>query len=412
MTLPKRREIHPELLRALLELGGEAQMRDVIPVVTEAFPQITNEDLGLLRKRGDSLWKNRVQWARLDLAYAGKIASPAKGIWALTDAGRAEAEALEAAVLGVAEPPAADYEGDPHDESDEEEEQATSEQAMPEIAILPTDAERIAAELSDAAIDSKAPARLETAVADGLRFLGFEAEQLGGAGRTDVFAVAELGVDRYTVVLDAKSTASGKVNDHQIDWDSIVDHREQERADYSCIVGPGFAAGNLRERAGRHATRLLATGQLAQIVRTHAASPLSLKDLERLFDATVETTTALRDLETASSERARRRRLPLKLLRIIDSFNRTKPTAVLAKPEPLWGILLHTDDADGKGATLEEVESALALLETLGVLRRSNGEGYVSQTSLNGAKQMLDAAPADESPPSDDPAEEQDARAI
>lgn len=399
MTLPKRREVHPELLRALLELGGEARPRDVIPVVTDAFPQITREDLGLLRKKGDSLWKNRVQWARQDLAYAGKIASPARGVWALTDTGRAEAEMLGAAALSVAEPPAASYEDDPRDEHDEEE-----EPAMPEIAILPTDAERIAAELSDAAIDSQAPARLETAVADALSFLGFEAEQIGGSGHTDVFAVAELGVDRYTIVLDAKSTASGKVNDHQIDWDSISDHREQEHADYSCIVGPDFAAGNLRERAGRHATRLLATGQLAQIIRIHAASPLSLKELERLFDASVETTTALRDLETASSERARRRRLPLKLLQIIDSFNRTKPTAVLAKPEPLWGILLHTDDADGKGATLEEVEAALALLETFGILRRSNGEGYVSQTSLPGAKRILETGPPDE-PRADGPPE-------
>ena len=411
MTLPTRREVHPELLRSLLELGGRARSRDVIPVVTEAFPQITPEDLARQRKSGDNFWKNRVEWARQDLVYEGKIDSPARGIWALTEAGRAEAEALGAAAPSVAEPPAAGYEDDLLDENDEEEEPATSEPAMPEIAILPTGAERIAAELSDAAIDSQTPARLEAAVAVALRFLGFEAEQLGGAGRTDVFAAAELGVDRYTIVLDAKSTASGKVNDHQIDWDSIVDHREQEHADYSCIVGPGFAAGNLRERAGRHAARLLATGQLARIVRIHAVSPLSLKELERLFDSTVETTTALRDLETASSERARRRRLPIKLLQIIDGFNRTKPAAVLAKPEPLWGILLHTEDADGKGATLEEVESALALLETFGILRRSNGEGYVSQTSLSGAKQMLDAAPA-EPPSGDDPAEERDARAI
>lgn len=405
MTLPPRRQVRPEVLLALLKLGGEARARDVRPIVTAAFPEITPEDRARRKQDNSSLWENRIDFARQDLADDGMIDSPARGIWALSEAGRAEAERLASAGASVAEAdgPYAD------DDSEAEEEERRSAGAT--VSIVPTDAERIAAELVSSATDSAAPARLEAAVADALRFLGFEAEEFGGAGRTDVFAVAELGVDRYTIVLDAKSTASGKVNDHQIDWDSIVDHREREHADYSCIVGPGFAAGNLRERAGRHASRLLDTGQLAQIVRIHAASPLSLKELERLFDAAIETTTALRDLETASSERARRRRLPLKLMQIIDTFNKDKPTAILAKPEPLWGVLLHAGDADGKGATLEEVEAALALLVTHGILRRSNGEGYVSQTSLSGARQMLDAAPAEPSS-DDDPAGRQAARAI
>lgn len=398
MALPPRRRVRPEVLLALLQLGGEARARDVRPLVTDAFPEIPDEDLARLKKDGSRLWENRIDFARQDLADAGMIDSPARGIWALSEAGRAEAERLAFDGTSVAEE--SDSYADEALEDAEEESVAPS----PAVSIVPTDAERITSELISSATDSSSPARLETAVADALSFLGFEAEQIGGSGHTDVFAVAELGVDRYTIVLDAKSTASGKVNDHQIDWDSISDHREQEHADYSCIVGPGFAAGNLRERAGRHATRLLATSQLAQIIRIHAASPLSLKELERLFDASVETTTALRDLETASSERARRRRLPLKLLQIIDSFNRTKPAAVLAKPEPLWGILLHTDDADGKGATLEEVEAALALLETFGILRRSNGEGYVSQTSLPGAKRILETGPPDE-PRADGPPE-------
>ena len=393
MTLPSRREIQPEVLRALLDLGGEGRPRDVIPIVTSAFPQITTEDLARLRKNGDSLWDNRVQWARQDLVDDGKVTSPVRGVWALSDAGRAEAEALRPLSTGVSDT-SSEYEPDKNDpDADDEDETA----APPAVAILPTDSERIAAELPYAAVDSAAPARLEAAVADALAYLGFAAEQLGGSGRTDVFAAAELGVDRYSIVLDAKSTSSGRVNDHQIDWESIAEHREREHADYACIVGSDFATGNIRERAAKYAARLLTAEQLAQVVRTHAASPLSLKELERLFDASAEIATVLRDLQSASSERARRRRLPLKLMRIIDNFNRTKPAAVLAKPEPLWGILLHTDDADGKGATLEEVEAALHLLETHGILRRSNGEGYVSQTSLAGAQQMLGAAQTDPS---------------
>ena len=74
---------------ALLDLGGEGRPRDVIPIVTEAFPQITTEDLARLRKNGDSFWENRVQWARQDLVDVGKVASPVRGVWALSDAARA-----------------------------------------------------------------------------------------------------------------------------------------------------------------------------------------------------------------------------------------------------------------------------------------------------------------------------------
>lgn len=400
MALPHRRQVQAQVLLALLQLGGEARPRDVHRLVTDAFPEITLEDLARRKKSGSSLWKNRIDFARQDLADAGKIDSPARGIWALSEAGRAEAERLASSDSAVAEPS-----GEYGDEAPGTEEEEEDDVAAP-VRVVPTNSERITSELISSATDSVAPARLEAAAADALACLGFDAEQLGGSGRTDVFAAAELGVDRYSIVLDAKSTASGRVNDHQIDWESIAEHREREHADYACIVGPDFATGNIRERAAKYATRLLTAAQLAQVVRMHAASPLSLKELERLFDASAEIATVLRDLQSASSERARRRRLPLKLMHIIDSFNRTKPAAVLAKPEPLWGILLHTDDADGKGATLEEVEAALSLLETHGILRRSNGEGYVSQTSLAGAKQMLDAVPSD--PPPNDESPEAD----
>ena len=415
MTLPSRGEIAPELLRALLELGGTAPPREVIPHVTDAFPQITADDLALTVKNGSSAWRNRVYWARQDMIDAGKMSSPRKGVWALTEQGRAEAISLGApaatAVPASGEDPRGDEELDAPAPDDEEEPGAASP-----LAVIPDEADRIARELRDATTASSEPARLETAVAAALNFLGFEAKRVSGPGRTDVVAVAQLGVDRYTIVLDAKSSSSGKISDHQVDWNSISDHREQEHADYSCVVGPAFAAGNLRERAAKYGTRLLQSDQLAEIVGLHAASPVSLKALEQLFDASVELATAMRDLRTASSETGRRRRLPLKLMQIIDTFNKDKPTAILAKPEPLWGVLLHAGDADGKGATLEEVEAALALLVTHGILRRSNGEGYVSQTSLNGAKQMLDAAP-DEAPPNDDPAagggaDRDDARAI
>lgn len=415
MTLPSRQEAAPALLGALHQLGGEASARDVIPLVTDAFPQITTEDLALTVKSGASKWRNRVYWARQDLIEAGKVRSPRKGIWALTESGRREAASLAnqadpstssddedepPAGAGAVRPvgdgrlPAAATAAQPEDEDEPaaiDDDDAASQAGL---TVLPNETERIIADLQASATSSANPARLEVAVADALRFLGFDAERIGGPGRTDVLAVAHLGVDRYAVVIDAKSTAHGKVTDGQVDWDSITDHRAREQANHSCIVGPGFATGNLRERAEKHDTRLLATSDLADVVRTHAASPVSLKVLRQLFDNAVDAATAVRDVQAAAAENDRRRKLPLKLMQIIDRVSRDT-NAVPAKADSLWFALAHEGNEDST-ATPDEIAAALALLETCGILRRSNGEGYVPLTSLSGAAQMLNAKPTGE----------------
>ena len=407
MALPTRKEVAPALRRVLHRLGGEASVRDVIPLVTAEFPEIPPEELARTLKKGMSVWENRIHWGIYDLRKQGDVRQPEdgkRGKWTLTEQGRekAAAEARGESLSVGLEPLSQDFSAGDEDDEPAPQGDDDVEPKEPRGRVLPDEAERIASALKVAGTDSANPKRLETAVADALRFLGFDVEQIGGPGRTDVFAAAELGIDRYAVVLDAKSTASGKVNDHQIDWVTIQEHQRQERADLSCVVGPAFATGRLPDRAREHRTRLLTTGQLAQVVRVHAASPLSLKELERLFDVAVETATALHDLEIASGERTRRRWLPLELMSIIDSFNRTMPNKVLATPTSLLGSLISNPGgpyATRESVTLEleeEVESALALLETHGALRRSNGEGYVSQTSVSGAKQMLEAAPSDD----------------
>jgi len=401
MTLPSRQEVAPALLRVLHQLGGEAPVREVIPLVTDAFPEITTDDLALTVKSGRSKWENLVYWARQDMIEAGHVWSPERGIWALSEQGREKAAAL----TETAAAPAPHHHDSPADDDDAEPpepEEEDSTAAAAYVAVLANESDRIVSDLKAAETNSSDPKHLETAVADALRFLGFDSERIGGPGRTDVLAVAHLGVDRYAVVIDAKSTATGKVGDQQVDWESVTEHRQQERARYSCIVGPAFAGGNLRERAAKHGTRLLTAAQLAEVVQTHADSPVSLKILEQLFDASIDAATALRDVQSASRENDRRRRLPLKLVRIIDQVNHAKTTAAAAKAESLWFVLAHSDDDDDNRTTREEVEAALSLLETHGILRRSNGEGYVSQTSFAGAKQILEAAPTDP-PPNDDP---------
>ena len=464
MTLPTVTETYPAILRVLDRLGGSSPSREALRLVTKEFPDITDEDTALTRKKGDSLWKNRVEWGRMHLVRVGYIDNSQRGIWTLTEAGREAAQraldgsfkmpprpknlkeaglakaapdppAIEpseqprlpdapgpvlpppvSGLLAVAEPPADDFDSgsadadadiDADEPSDDED---APEADAPALAVVAPHPQRIADGLTLAAVDSGSPARLEAAVAEALRFLGFEAEHLGGSGRADVVAYAELGVDRYSIVLDAKSAGQGRVMEGQIDWVTIQEHQRHERTDLSCVVGPAFAQGRLPERAREYRTRLLSAEQLAQVVRLHAETPLNLAELRPLFSDAPDLEAVIRELRTAASERARRGRLLRRLLETIDNLNRAQPDSVLAKPDLLLGSML-AQPGEPQGTTRAEIEAALNLLEAAGILRRSNGEGYVSQTTITGAEQILAALAGqrNEPPPA---ASNADARAV
>lgn len=85
---PGQSEIEIPLLKALIQLGGEAKPRDVYPVVTGMFPEIDPEALAERLSHGHSKWHNRIQWVRQSLVNTGDMSSPERGIWAITDQGR------------------------------------------------------------------------------------------------------------------------------------------------------------------------------------------------------------------------------------------------------------------------------------------------------------------------------------
>ena len=88
MSLPRERDIELPLLRALVELGGEARPRDVYPLVTKAFPELTEADLAERTEAGAPRWTNRIQWVRQNLTERGEMTSPRWGVWAITEKGR------------------------------------------------------------------------------------------------------------------------------------------------------------------------------------------------------------------------------------------------------------------------------------------------------------------------------------
>jgi len=99
--MPSQKYIEVPLLEALVEIGERGKPRDIYPLVTKRFPEITKEELAMTHKTGANKWTNRIQFVRQALVSKGEIDGSKIGIWAITDMGR---ERLKRPPLPIEEP--------------------------------------------------------------------------------------------------------------------------------------------------------------------------------------------------------------------------------------------------------------------------------------------------------------------
>jgi restriction system protein len=91
MPFPKQKDVEVPLLQALSKLGGKAKPRDIYPVVSEFFPDLTTDEQEQRMESdpGTRKWWNLVQWARQSLVEKGEIDRSTRGIWKITPVGLA-----------------------------------------------------------------------------------------------------------------------------------------------------------------------------------------------------------------------------------------------------------------------------------------------------------------------------------
>jgi len=91
MVMPSQTQIEVPLLLEIQAAGGEAEPRELYSRVAAHFPELTPEEMEEVLPNCPSTrrWNNRVQWARQRLVEKGELSSPRRGVWALTDKGRA-----------------------------------------------------------------------------------------------------------------------------------------------------------------------------------------------------------------------------------------------------------------------------------------------------------------------------------
>jgi predicted transcriptional regulator len=120
-----------------------------------------------------------------------------------------------------------------------------------------------AIEVYKAATDSANFSRFESAVAKSFSLLGLEVEHHGGPKKTDLLLTFWISpTDRRRVTVEVKTASAGQINENDVKFDALEEHRKAHKADRAILVGPGFS-GRLPQWAKSKDIPLISAGQLA-----------------------------------------------------------------------------------------------------------------------------------------------------
>ncbi len=144
-------------------------------------------------------------------------------------------------------------------------------------------AEALANQLTAAALKGLDGAELEKLTAEAFAFLGFEAQVVSGPGNPDVVLTAPMGDTSYRVLIDTKSRASGIIQQNDVNFNALIEHKTKVNVDYAMVLGADFSGGNLERWSRGQQVRLLRIEELSQVLTAHAEAVIALDRLEDLF---------------------------------------------------------------------------------------------------------------------------------
>lgn len=229
------------------------------------------------------------------------------------------------------------------------------------LAKITSRSDELLSELHLSSRDSSDPDRFERACAEAFRKLGFKAEWLGGSGKTDVlvstYAAAKYA---YRVTVDAKSTGNGLVNESQLNFDTLVDHRKLHEAQFTVVVGCGFQGDRIVARAKKHQIVLLDVDSLCELIKLHERTPLSSQDYKALFEEY-----GLADLKVLDEARSRLDRNGIILNAVMDclaSESDDEVTGGTLSVRDLYFLLKARDE--NLFATMDEISNMLVFLSS------------------------------------------------
>ena len=164
-------------------------------------------------------------------------------------------------------------------------------------------------ELSQSQYQSSSPNNFENALEKAFKFLGFDSKKIGGPGDTDVFVVANIGKEKFSIIIDGKTTdpsssSEGRITNSRINWQALKKHKKWHKANYIIVVGPKFPTrGDIIDNATEFSVVLLETDQLIELLKNHHDYPFSLRELKDLFTGVVDIGAQLDDISGKSTIR-------------------------------------------------------------------------------------------------------------
>ncbi len=226
-------------------------------------------------------------------------------------------------------------------------------------------------------------AAFEEAIYHLFRFMGFEAERVGGSGDTDVILRWRDREGKSTVaIIDGKSKSSGQVSHGDISDVAIDTHKEKNNADYVGIIGPGFSGDTIRNHAKKKGFALITDEQLTRVAHAFQTFGLSLQEIALIF----QVPEGLSQLD----ERIALKQRELDMIStVIARFCKEQEALGSLSPRDLF-LLLHDTDIS---PSLKELISIFETLSSpeIGILRAIDSSRSSENTTylLNDTKRAI-----------------------
>ncbi len=246
--------------------------------------------------------------------------------------------------------------------------------------------------LERAAISGGTGKDLEEAVAAAFQFLGFDVELIGGSGNPDVLATAAMGERSYRLLLEAKSRASGSLQQNDVNFQALEKQKQNASAQFVSVVAVSFSSGNLEEFAVKSGVRLIATSDIRELLLAHAVSALPLDKFRPFFEGSGATNEGvLSDVLSVSESGSEVMLLARKVFSAVRGFQ-DKAGAINA--HSLYYIMKCEHSLPTIRFTLDFLKSELigALGETDGQSLFTRISSQTLQNKLLQITQMLDLA--------------------
>lgn len=161
----------------------------------------------------------------------------------------------------------------------------------------------IVSELRMASKDSYNPDKFEKVVRDFFALIGFDAEWLGGSGKTDVLLkTTGSPLDSFVVSVDAKATSSNTVTDGLVDFDTLKEHQKKHGSNYIAVVGRDFNE-RLIKRAIEHHVVLFDIDTLETFLNIHQKAPQKIATYRKVFAQSGKADLSVLDVDIQKTEK-------------------------------------------------------------------------------------------------------------